>query len=62
MLIPFVLIEYPAGWLADKYLGETEMLTLGFVIIGIAVLALLQAATFWQVMFVLFLSRIRYPY
>lgn len=58
MLIPFVLIEYPAGWLADRYFGETEMLTLGFIIMGIAVLALLQASTFWGVMLVLFCSRI----
>ena len=27
MLIPFVLVEYPAGWLADKYIGETEMMS-----------------------------------
>ncbi len=58
MLVPFVLIEYPAGWLADRYFGETEMLTLGFAIIGISVLALLYASSFWGMMLVLFCSRI----
>jgi MFS family permease len=58
MLVPFVLIEYPAGWLADKYLGETEMLTLGFGIMGSAVTLLLFTSSFWGVMLVLFLSRI----
>jgi len=34
MLIPYVLIEYPAGWIADKYLGDKEMMLFGFVIAG----------------------------
>ena len=37
MLIPFVLFEIPAGWLADKYLGEKEILSVG---LGIIILAL----------------------
>lgn len=36
MLLPFVFIEYPAGWIADKWLGDKELLVTGFVIIGIA--------------------------
>jgi MFS family permease len=35
-LIPFVLLEYPAGWLADRRLGDKELLVLGFVIMGAA--------------------------
>lgn len=58
MLIPFVLIQYPAGWIADKYLGETEMLTLGFGIMGIAVVMLLFTTSFWGIVGVLFLSRV----
>lgn len=32
MLLPFVLIEYPAGKIADKWLGEKELLIVGFII------------------------------
>jgi len=35
MLIPFVIIEYPAGYLADKYWGEKEMLFVGMVLMAI---------------------------
>lgn len=35
MLIPFVLIQYPLGWLADRKYGEKEMLLVS-LIIGIA--------------------------
>ncbi len=33
MLIPFILFEIPAGWLADKYYGEKEILSIGIFII-----------------------------
>ncbi len=33
-LIPFVLLEYPAGWLADRRFGDKELLVAGFVIMG----------------------------
>ncbi len=36
MLLPFVLVEYPAGFIADKYIGDKEMLIGGFVLIGIS--------------------------
>ena len=58
MLIPFVLVEYPAGWLADKYIGETEMLSVGFLIMSISVLLFAYASGFWYVMILLFISRI----
>lgn len=35
-LLPFVFIEYPAGWIADRWLGDKELLIAGFVIMGIA--------------------------
>jgi len=34
MLIPYVLIEYPAGWIADKFLGDKELMFSGFLIAG----------------------------
>jgi MFS family permease len=58
MLIPFVLFEYPAGWLADKYFGETELLVLGFAIMALSVLGFLVATEFWVVMLMLFLTRV----
>lgn len=35
-LIPFVLLEYPAGWLADTKFGDKTLLAAGFVITGLA--------------------------
>ncbi len=36
MLLPFVLIEYPAGAAADRYLGDRALLGAGFIIMGIS--------------------------
>ncbi|MFH1454751.1 MAG: MFS transporter [bacterium] len=35
MLLPFVLIQIPLGYLADKKIGEKEILTIGFIIMAI---------------------------
>lgn len=36
MLIPFVVLEYPVGYLADRYFGDREMMALGLLIMGTA--------------------------
>ncbi|MDO8493100.1 MAG: MFS transporter [bacterium] len=36
MLLPFVLFQLPLGKIADKYIGEKEILTTGFVILAIS--------------------------
>ncbi|MCK4635435.1 MAG: MFS transporter [Candidatus Moranbacteria bacterium] len=36
MLIPFILIQYPAGLLADKKFGEKEIIFISFIIMGVA--------------------------
>ncbi len=36
MLLPFVLIQRPLGILADRWLGEKELLVVGFLIMAIA--------------------------
>ncbi|MCX6745453.1 MAG: MFS transporter [Candidatus Parcubacteria bacterium] len=36
MLIPFVIFEYPAGYLADKYWGEKEILFVGMILMAIS--------------------------
>ena len=45
MLIPYVFIEYPAGIIADKWLGEKELLVLGFVITSLATFLLFFVTT-----------------
>lgn len=34
MLIPYALIEYPAGWVADRFIGDKELMLAGFLIAG----------------------------
>ncbi len=60
-LIPFVLIEYPAGRISDMKFGDTGLLAAGFVICGLslACLALVTAATsLWVIFVILFVLRI----
>ncbi|MEI6396744.1 MAG: MFS transporter [Candidatus Taylorbacteria bacterium] len=40
MLIPFSLIQYPLGMLADKKYGEKEIMAAGFVVMGISTIIL----------------------
>lgn len=40
MLLPFVLIEIPAGKIADKRLGEKELLSAGFIIMAVFTIAI----------------------
>lgn len=60
MLIPFILVEIPAGILADKYLGEKEMLAAGFtiVIICLSLFSLIDSTNPWLWVMLLFLSRV----
>lgn len=60
MLLPFILFEIPAGWLADKYWGEKEMLTAGISIIIISLLLffILKEPNAWLWGGLLFFSRI----
>jgi MFS family permease len=40
MLLPFALLEYPAGWIADRKWGDQELLIGGFVLMAISFAAL----------------------
>jgi len=40
MLVPYLLLEWPAGVVADRWLGEQELLVAGFTIIALATAAL----------------------
>lgn len=60
MLLPFVFIQIPVGFLADKILGEKEILTLGFIIMAIstAVIPLIQNNNLFLWAAVLFMTRV----
>lgn len=60
MLIPYVLVEIPAGIVADKWLGEKELLILGFVITAAstALLSYVTTPTFVLWAGLLFTTRI----
>ncbi|MFA6533538.1 MAG: MFS transporter [Patescibacteria group bacterium] len=59
MLLPFVLLEIPAGILADKYWGEKEILASGFIILSGVLIAMFllgpASPLVWAI--ILFLSR-----
>jgi len=38
MLLPFILLQWPVGKLADHFIGEKEMMIIGFLIMGISLL------------------------
>jgi len=60
MLIPFLFVEIPAGFLADKYIGEKEMFGVGYVIIIICLclFAVSTSTNLWFWAALLFISRI----
>jgi MFS family permease len=40
MLLPFLFLELPLGEIADRWLGEKEVLIIGFLILGVSTMAL----------------------
>lgn len=60
MLLPFVIFEYPAGVIADRWLGEKEMLTAGLLIIAVSTVALytIEGPVLWLWALLLFATRI----
>lgn len=59
-MLPYVLLEYPLGFIADKWFGEKEILLGGFVIIAVSLVAMtfLHNASFWWWVGVMIFSRI----
>ncbi len=49
MLIPFVVFQVPLGILADRKIGEKEMLTIGFIIMAIStgLISFVDGKDFW---------------
>src|SRR3989338_7120911 len=60
MLVPFVLLEIPAGRLADSRYGEKEIMSLGFIIAAVstAALSFIAVKSFWLWASLLFLTRV----
>lgn len=61
MLLPFVFVEFPAGYVADRWLGDKELLLAGFVILGtaFALIALIGTSTsLVLIALILFVTRI----
>ena len=60
MLIPFVTLQIPAGRIADKYIGEKEMMIGGMIFIAIfttwAVFTTTHSVLWWAV--ILFMTRV----
>lgn len=60
MLIPFVLVQYPLGFLADKKTGEKDFLIVSLIIMGFSTIAIYFMGTgsviIWSIM--LFVTRI----
>ncbi|MHB8913635.1 MAG: MFS transporter [Minisyncoccota bacterium] len=61
MLLPYLLIEYPAGWIADRILGDKELMLAGFLIAGFALAAvgcLTSTSTPFMIVSILVATRI----
>ncbi len=61
MLTPYLLLAYPAGWLADTILGDKEMLGIGFAIMGASLFALgfvTPETSLVAIVSILFMSRV----
>lgn len=58
MLLPFVILEYIVGYLADRFFGEAEMLTLGIVVMSVATFMLFYVHSFIGIMITLFMTRV----
>lgn len=60
MLLPFLLLEYPLGKLADKYWGEQEILIAGLIIAAgaTALISFINTPTIWIWALILFATRV----
>ena len=60
MLLPFLVFQWPAGYLADKKIGEKEILVVGIIIMSAAtfIIPSLSYPVFWIWATVLFATRV----
>jgi len=60
MLVPFVILQYPMGVLADKKFGEKEFLLFSIILMGLATLAVyfVYSQNIWIWALILFMTRV----
>jgi MFS family permease len=61
MLVPYALLEYPAGWVADRFFGDKELMFAGFIIAGgaLALFGVLSSTSSLAfILFILVASRV----
>lgn len=59
MLIPFIILDWPAGKLADRWLGEKEIMSAGFIITFVSLIFMpFVGKSFLLWMLLLFVSRV----
>lgn len=60
MLLPFIIFQLPAGNLADRYLGEKEIMVVGLIIMLTATgsIFFIQSASFFVWAAILFMTRV----
>ena len=59
MLLPFVLLEWPAGELADRFYGEKEIMSIGFLITALSLVVMpFLGKVFMAWLVILFISRV----
>jgi len=60
MLLPYILLEYPLGKIADNKLGEKELLSCGFVLMAITVgvIPFITSGAAWVWVVILFGTRV----
>ncbi len=59
-LIAFIIFQLPVGKIADKWLGEKEIMTVGFLIAGFATISMsfISSTSFWFWAGIMFVTRI----
>lgn len=59
-ILAYVLLEFPIGYLADNYIGEQEMMVIGFFLmaLGVAAISWIDTTAVWPWMALMFSIRI----
>jgi len=59
-LFAYVIFEWPTGVIADKWLGEKELMALGFLILAVSVswISFMETTAIWPWMLLMFVTRI----
>ena len=60
MLLPFLLLELPLGYFADKKIGEKEIMTFGFIVVSVATFSIffIHSPNFLLWAIILFATRV----